>query len=495
MAITALFFNFSKRKNSLKVPVDNTGTTFNVNLKQPCSYQEPVLTLSNSGFSYNYAKFEGNYYFVSDIVSLRADLWEVHLTKDVLASYRSEILAQSAYVLYDTVGNADIVDTRLAVSTVPSVDSSAVAFPGVDPTIGRYILAVVGQNSCAAWAIPYRMNPAAVVNAVFVQNTLNVIDVPANAWSDNNPADFKDALREQSDLLDKIYSWFVAYDKKKATQILSSGDALSAIRGCIWIPFDFSTDATDAGSIYLGNYDTGYTAIKLGTSANPMVKTLTTVTVNIPWQHSDFRRNSPYTKVYLYIPFIGVVELSASSLIGAASLSVTAALNVVSGDLSVRVSCGSQTIGTYGANVAVPVQLGSSQATPKQMYASLISGAVGTVAGLATGNVLAAGAAALAGVAGASVAGISGHPTSVGGLSSGAASGLLTNIVCFTVCHDTVVAPSSVASSIGRPSYAVKALSGLSGYCQTAEFSLNAAAADEDRVKVNNFMNSGVFIE
>ena len=494
MSISALFFNFSKRKNSLKVPVDSTGTTFDVNLKQPCSYQEPVLTLSSSGFSYNYAKFEGSYYFVSDKVSLRANLWEVHLKKDYLATWRTDILASSAYVLYDSAGNSNIVDSRLAISTVPSVQSAVAAFPGVDATIGRYILSVVGQNSCTAWAIPYRMNPAAIINAIFTQNVLDLIDVPANPWTDSS-TDTPTAIQSLSDLLDKIYSWFVAYDKKKATQILSSGDALSAIRGCVWLPFDFATDGSDAGSIYLGNYDTGYAGIKMGTANNPIIKTLTTATVNIPWQHTDFRRNEPYTKVYIYIPFIGVISLSASSLIGAASLSVTASINVVSGDLSVRLSCGSQTIGTYGANVAVPVQLGSSQATPKQMFNSLISGALGAGAGIATGNILAAGAAALAGIAGSTVAGMSGHPSSVGGLSSGAASGLLTNIVCFTVCHDTVVTPASVAGTIGRPSYSVKTLSTLTGYCQTAEFSLDAACPDEDRTIVNNFMNSGVFIE
>lgn len=494
MALSALFFNFSKRNNSLKVPVDSTGTVFDVTLKQPCSYEEPVLTLSNSGFSYNYAKFEGSYYFLTDIVSLRANLWEIHLKKDTLATYRAAILSQSAYVLYDSTGNGNIVDNRLAVSTVPTVDSSYTAFPGIDSSIGRYVLSVVGQNSCASWAIPYRMNPAAVINAIFVQNTLDLIDVPANTWTDTS-TDTPSAIQALADLVDKIYAWLVTYDKKKATQLLSSGNALEAIRGCIWLPFDFSTDGTDAGSIYLGNYDTGYAGIKLGTAANPIIKTLSTATVNIPWQFSDFRRTSPFTKIYLYIPFIGVIELSASSLIGAASLSVTPALNVVSGDLSVRVSCGSQTIGTYGANVAVPIQLGSSQATPKQMFTSLIGGTVGAAAGLITGNILKAGAAALAGIAGASAAGLSGHPSSVGGLSSGSAAGLLTNIVCFTVCHDTVVSPSSVAATIGRPSYAVKTLSTLTGYCQTAEFSLDAAGSDRDRAEVNSLMNSGVFIE
>lgn len=494
MALSALFFNFSKRNNSTKVPVDSTGTVFDVTLKQPCSYEEPVLTLSNSGFSYNYAKFEGSYYFVTDVVSFRANLWEVHLKKDVLASYRMAILSQSAYVLYDATGNSNIVDNRLAVTTIPTVDSASVAFPGVDATIGRYILTVVGQNSCIPWAIPYRMNPASVINSIYYQNVYNSIDEQANPWSDSS-TDYVTAIQEQSSLIDKIYAWAVPFQKKAWTQSISSGDALSAVRSCIWLPFDFSTDSSDNGIIYLGNYDTGYAATKMGTPSNPAVKTLPTVTVNIPWQFSDFRRNSPYTELYLYIPFIGVVQLSASSLIGAASLSVTAALNVLSGDMSVKVSCGSQTIGTYGANVAVSVPIGSTAVPMGKEQTVLLSSLAATGIAAATGNAMAFGAAALAGIVANSTVGLSGHPTSIGGLSGGAGSGLLTNVVCFSVCHDTVVTPSSVAATIGRPSYAVKTLSTLSGYCQTAEFSLDAAGSDRDRAEVNSLMNSGVFIE
>ena len=494
MGITALFFNFSKRKNSTKVPLDTDGTSFDVYLKQPCSFQEPVLTLNNSGFSYNYAKFEGSYYFVSDVVSLRTDLWEVHLTKDVLATWKSGILATSAYVLYDTVGNSDIIDSRLAVDATPSVSSNTASFPGIDSSIGRFILTAVGKDSCASWAIPYRMNPASIVNSVYVNNTLNTIDEPALPWSDTS-TDTLTALQALGDLVDKIYTWFVAFQKKAWTQQLSSGDAMDAIRSCIWLPFDFSVDASDTAVIYLGNYDTGYAGTKLGGPNNPAIKTLSTATVNIPWQHSDFRRSEPYTKLYLYIPFIGVINLSASSLMGSSSLSVTPALNVISGDLSVRVSCGSQTIGTYGANVAVNVPLGSSNVTPKELFNSLIAGATGVAAAAAAGSAGAAGAAALAGLAGFTMTGLTGHPSSVGGLSSGSAAGLLQNIVCFSVCHDTVITPSAVGPVIGLPSFYVKTISSLTGYVQTSQFSLDAAAPAADREAVNNLMDSGVYIE
>ena len=73
--------------------------------------------------------------------------------------------------------------------------------------------------------------------------------------------------------------------------------------------------------------------------------------------------------------------------------------------------------------------------------------------------------------------------------------GLSRNIICFTSFHDTTVSPGSVAGSIGLPSFAVKQIGTLSGYVQCHEFSINAAAESGDLDAVNNYMNSGVFIE
>lgn len=491
----ALFFNFSKKRNSTAVPEDSSGTSMYLYLKQDTSLRQPTFVISANLFGYNYCKFGGRYYFVTDVISHKNDLWYVNCEIDDLATLRSQILASNAYVLYDKTGNANIVDGRLAVSTAPSVQSSAVAFPGVDTTIGRYVLSCVGVNSCAAWAIPYRMNPAALIGSIYNQSVEDLIDTEAGTWSDDS-TDTTTAIQKFAELLDKWFSWTVDFQKKSWKQNLASGDALSAIRSCVWLPFDFSTDSTDAGLISLGNFETGFAGIKLGTPANPSIKTLSTATINIPWQASDFRRNDQYTKLYLYIPFIGVIPLSASSLIGASSISVTPALNVISGDLAVRVSCGSQTIGTYGANVAVPIQLGASAATPKQVITTFLSSVTAAGAAAISGSAAAFGTAALSGFVANSLAGITGHPASVGGISSGAGSGLLTNIVLFSVFHNTVVEPASVAPVMGRPACAVKTLSScLGGYLQTSEFSLQAEAESTALEAVNAALNGGIFLE
>ena len=472
------FYNFSKRKNSTSVPASDAGTLVSVFLKEPTSKQNPVLTLNAAEFDYNYAKLFNMYYFVSDVTHVRNDLTQVTLEKDVLGTYRSQILASDAYVMYDSVGNSEIVDTRLAIKTSRTLRENYVAFPNVDSTIGRYVLSCVGRSSSCSWVWPYRMNPASIISSIFNSTVYDAIDEPEPTWG----LDIADNIKQ-------FGNYLMAFLKRGWSQTLSSGNALESIRGCIWLPFDASIGGDGATDIvYLGNFSTGFAATKI---INP-VRQLDQVVVDIPWGFSDWRRNAPYTQVYLYIPFIGVIQLPAGQLTGAESITIRAAVNIISGDLSINVLQGYQVLGSYGANVGMSVPLGASNITPRALFNSLIA----ATSGAATAGVssIAVGAAALSGVASATAATLTGSPTCVGGLSNGAAVGLSTNIICFTVSHDTTINPSSVADVIGLPSFQKKSLSSLRGYVQCHEFSLDAEAPAPDLESVNRYMNSGVFL-
>lgn len=473
MSITALFFNFSKRKNSLKVPVDSTGTIFDVSLKQPCSYQSPVLTLTSSGFTYNYAKFEGAYYFVSDIVSLRANLWEVHLSKDVLATYRTQILSTSAYCLYDNIGNSEIVDNRLAIKTSRTIDSNAVAFPDLSDS-GCYAITVVGESSTDLYLLDSVYD---LVSSTFLTNVINDMDEVSGVPTPGT---------EEGSLLLTLASQLY----KNGSRLVQSGSALDAIKSCVWIPFPKSLFFGSTRVIKLGKFSTGVTGKYVGSGR--CFAQLTQTSVSIPWQATDWRRNAPYTQVYLYVPFIGVISLPASQLTGASVITVMGSVSPATGDLSVNVLNDQQVLGSYGGNCGCQYPIGASNAAQKGVVNTLI-GAAATGVSAALG--LGVGAAALSGVAMAASSQIAGMPTSIGGLSSSAAMGLSRNIICFTSFHDTAVSPSSVAGAIGLPSFSVKNVSSLSGYAQFHEFSLDASAESEDFEKVNNYMNSGVFIE
>ena len=66
----AIFYSFSKRKNSTAIPTD-AGTEIEIKLKNGCSFLSPVFLLQSESFEYNYCKFNERFYWVNDIVSVR----------------------------------------------------------------------------------------------------------------------------------------------------------------------------------------------------------------------------------------------------------------------------------------------------------------------------------------------------------------------------------------------------------------------------------------
>lgn len=88
--------------------VDKTASdviTVTGTLKRGTSIIDPVITIETAMSPQmvsmvNYAKIEefGRYYFVTDVVSVKNNLWDVHMHVDVLMSYKGVIRQQTAVV-------------------------------------------------------------------------------------------------------------------------------------------------------------------------------------------------------------------------------------------------------------------------------------------------------------------------------------------------------------------------------------------------------------
>ena len=95
---TVYFYNFSKRRNSTKIP-SGSGTSHTVRLKDATSLYRPVFELSGGNYpTYTYAKWKGYYYYVTDIVSTANNLYEVECELDPMSSARNDILNTTAFV-------------------------------------------------------------------------------------------------------------------------------------------------------------------------------------------------------------------------------------------------------------------------------------------------------------------------------------------------------------------------------------------------------------
>ena len=478
---TARFYSFSKRDNSTAAPDPASGVQVGVMLKDGTSLLNPVLLLNyNDVPAWSMFDFEGRFYKVTDVRSVRQNLWEIAGAVDVLASWKSNILAASAFVAYDTTSNTEIVDRRLSIKTsMFKYENVGRAFDMLG-TGFSVVLNVVGETACATYILP-------------LSAATTLLSDMLTDWADGLMPDV-DPDDPPGDWLSKIADSITTGFK----QLISSGSAADCIRSAYIIPIDYSKFETNfvLEDIQLGSYNTHIQA-KRRTSRGIQ----DTSAVNIPWLASGWRRNSPYHEIYLYIPMVGNISYPPSSLMGVSTLYIDVSIDETAGDALFTVAVGPITegsatfvIGQYSTNIAANFAIGSSNITPRQIATS-----VAAAGGVVGASVLTGGAAAVA----AGTAGITGEfnsvtplPSCIGGAGGGAILALFGYTPrCMAIFRDTIVTPDSVSAIIGTPTNAVKSLAGLTGYVETRNFSVSGAMTDRERADINRLMDGGVYIE
>lgn len=94
------FYNNVSEKEKIGKTLKNK-TTLTGFLKQVTSVINPVITVEMKNPSqYNYVHIPQfhRYYFISDIVNIKNNLWEIHMNVDVLESFKTQIKANKAIV-------------------------------------------------------------------------------------------------------------------------------------------------------------------------------------------------------------------------------------------------------------------------------------------------------------------------------------------------------------------------------------------------------------
>ena len=146
---TLTYYTFSKRHKSTLQPI--SGTDIEVILKDGCSLTKPVFLLEIDGRpSFNYIGYEGRYYFVTDIRSVRNNIWEIEGEEDYLATWKAVIGATTAMILYASGGSDNIIDTRIPLLSSVTINRSFEALSGItitDGNQGTIILSITGTGS------------------------------------------------------------------------------------------------------------------------------------------------------------------------------------------------------------------------------------------------------------------------------------------------------------------------------------------------------------
>ena len=488
------FGTFAKRRNSTKQPTSELSDNRTVTLKEATSQDRPIFICTGNNFNYNYCEWDGKYYFIDEIISLRNNEIEIRCIMDPLATYKTEIMASTQFVSYSSqAGNAWLADTRIPVlkSTITTKSTAAM---GIFNTNGFYVLSVVGKSGCETYCVN--------------KSTLTRLIAEIQNWEDDGINTIVNALptpgtsTDEKGAIDQLSDVMVAI-QKASTQTGFIGNAYanapSCIRSCIWVPFNLSDFSGSSHQIWLGNYDTNEAGFELNGSP-----TTGSVSVSIPWHFSDWRRG--YCEdIYLYLPLVGMVGLSSDSLTHASSITVNYSATGTDGTVCYQVVSGNEIIGSYGGQCSANYPIGiNQQASAGEVITSIAQGASKMVNAAINSSIspLSAGASII-GIAMEGVAATyntfnvenSTHVSCIGGIGGGAGVGLDLNITCYTVAHDTIINPADMKDTMGLPTMKPLTLSTLTGFCQCANAHVEAAATAGELNAIDTMLNSGFYIE
>lgn len=465
------FYSFSKRNKSSKLPTA-PGTVVDVELKDNCDIDHPVLILGFEPISYNYIYIQkwNRYYFISS-QSYYHGRWEIGCTEDYLASWITEIKSTRAYVLYDNIQN-NLVDKRLVTVPTPSITEDVatriradfhtpIDWIGIEGLpLGHYYVTTTGEHEVTTYIC--------------------------------TSTDLKNLMVNYS-------TWFTGFIPPSATtkEVLSAlvkniagiGTANNNIHSVIFIP-DQTTPSGTPKLIQLGLYQTNVQAIDIG------INNITTgeCELTIPWQVDDWRRNSPYTQIYVFVPFVGLVHYNASDIINDDKIYIRSSLNHTTGDMTIRAETDSMLLGIYSANAGVNIPLGASGFNPVSIGTTILKNSVGLGLSVATGGAFGATATMLNAASGV-LGDIEVMDDTVGGLGNGTSIPYSLSARIWVEYHDTIVNPADGIDIIGYPTNFVKSLSSASGYIQTAGFQIDCDGLASEKDAVNELMDSGVYIE
>lgn len=529
---TVSFGSFAKRRNSTKQPLTLSDQR-TVTLKESCSQDRPILICTGNNFNYNYCSWDGKYYFIDDIVSLKNNLIEIHCVIDVLATYKADILASTQFVSYSSQsGGTWLADTRIPL-TQETQTSVSTSLTGILSTIGTYVLTVVGEDGCATYGTSNALVLSQLLHEIStwetdgitsaIQNIVAPSATPAlrppyHAFtsSDDFPEFFTGLCTVLADMCTSLNDTMVSVQDAISTMRSSVeaaavetgfvgnayANAPSCIRSCIWVPFDYALAPSGSGAlpIKLGTFDTGISGMF------PIAGTAATGsnTISIPWHYSDWRR-AICEDVYLYLPLVGMVQLSGDSLTNVSSLTIDWSVTYTDGVITYKVLAGSTVIGSYGGQCSANFPLGiAQQASAGEIMNALIGGAEKVVSSIVESSISPVSIGGAIASIGLNVATSaynvenikkSTHISCVGGVGGGAGIGLGRDCVCYTVCHPTVISPSDMKDTMGLPTMKPMSLSTLTGYCKCANAHVEALATSFELTELDAYLNSGFYIE
>ena len=460
------FYVFSKRHNSTAVP--DGGTEIDVNLKDACSILRPVIELQTrppSSWNYCFLPDFGRYYYVGDWTYERR-VWTAQLTVDLLASWRSSILATDALVVFSSSAyNLQAIDNRIAATASYERQTAMADFIGLRGGAqltpqGHFGLTVLSGTS--VWAT----GGATTYFCTYQEMQL-----------------FAHELLEPT-MWESLKQFF--------------NNPMDGIIDCYYLPIDVSqyVDLTTPQAISVGDHTFSATG-RLAQATNLAVKSKHT-TIDIPWRYSDFRRLSPYSEVTLFVPYCGSKTLSAELLSDIEAILIDYSVDVNTGAVQALTYVKQEVLEEFSGNMKIQLPIGQSQSRVDSIVGA-VGGAVTAIGGFSSGNVALGATGVLSAIG--SVITPQGQKT-CGGMQGSILGAILGNDVnrwqefrLAVTSRTTTAEPEGIRAVQGNVLNDVRELSTLTGYVQTSGAHVQAPAYDSELQQIDALLDAGIYIE
>ena len=397
MSFNATFYQFSKKKNSTKVP-SSGGTTFAIEILEPSSILSPTIRLKTSNpVNFNYCRIPtyNRYYFVTDWTSDH-NTWIAHLSVDVLATYASDILATRQYVLRSGSEHDEFIIDDAYIMT-KEVSSERVDIPIVDPFFNQatYIFGVSNNDQSASKinGIQYIVCDEAAAKQFMYQ----ILNGASDYWNTGSTEVTDDVIRSITNPLQYVGSSFV-------------------------LPFNITDHVNNISTLKLGPWNVGSISAKELSFPNlwggvfngvlyDQTKTLelsahTQLLTEVVPDYGVYLNGEPFTERYLFAGPFGMVKLDTNMLVDIQETTkidirvkcdfLGNAILIVQPHSTAAVNENPEIARAY-ANIAVPIPLTQTKNDIIKWLGSF-AGAVGSAAQLNIGGTIAGAANAISGI-------------------------------------------------------------------------------------------------
>lgn len=281
--------------------------------------------------------------------------------------------------------------------------------------------------------------------------------------------------------IEDLINYLCSSTWQSAVTNLGLGNVFGAIAKCITVPFDVRSSIDRWNTMKILGIDTGVT---IDGVANHL-QTVNCGTITIDRYFGDFKDYSPYSKCFIYLPYIGVNEISINQVQGK-ELSLVYGVDLLDGSCVARLSADSKQLYSFSGNMATEYPIvGKTPSSPLAAATNLLGDISGNSTLVATVGLL---GSVLTGQNSSSsfqtVGGVAGNWGNVG---------VLTPFVYLERPVQSI--PNAYESCFGWTCNKYLTLNALSGYTEVDEsIHLSTTATDEEKEMLKEILTSGFYI-